>query len=169
MLDDNFNKEFEKHGFVKEIFDLEKGIGSSKLFDFYDETTTFGIMCKLEKMNSYSRILNIQRCVFLNILAVGIEKEENRKKGFFKNVIEKLEKFCKTQGITLFVSNILEYSLVKTFNKNGFGIISYEEYTNDVSISKDMLRDEIIDDLLKKSYEIHSFKIFEEKNYLYLN
>ena len=165
MLDDNFNKEFEKHGFVKEICDLEKGSGSVKLFDFYDETTTFGIMCKLERMNSCSRILNIQRCIFLNILAVGIEKVENRKKGFFKNVIEKLEKFCKSQGISLFVSNILEDSLVKILNKNGFGIISYE-YANQVSISKDMLRDEIIDDLLKKSYEIHGFKIFEENNYL---
>ena len=165
MLDDNFNKEFEKHGFVKEICDLEKGSGSVKLFDFYDEETTFGIVCKLEKMNSYGRILNIHRCIFLNIKAVGIEKEENHKKGIFKNIIEKLEKFCKSQGISLFVSNILEDSLVETLNKNGFGIISYE-YANQVSISKDILGEEIIDDLLKKSYEIHGFKIFEENNYL---
>jgi len=159
MLDDNFNKEFEKHGFVKEICDLEKGGFSAKLFDFYDEETTFGIMCKLEKMNSYGRILNIQRCIFLNIKAVGIEKEENRKKGFFKNIIEKLEKFCKSQGVSLIVSNILEDNLVKILNKNGFGIISFE-YTKPVSISNEILREEIIDDLLKKSYEIHSFKKF---------
>lgn len=159
MLVENFDKEFENHGFVKEIDNLEKG-GTSKLFDFYDETTSFGLMCKMEKINSYGQILNFERSIFLNILAVEIEKEENRKKGLLKNVIEKLDFFCKKQRVSLLVSNILEDNFVRILNKNGFGIISLE-YTKPVTIFKNTLDEESMNDLLKKSYEIHCFKIFD--------
>ena len=151
-----------KNDFKKEIFNLEKG---SKLFDFYDEITNFGIMFKFENLPSYSQILNIEKCIFFNILAIGIENEENRKKGFFKNTIKILEDFCKENGISLLVSNILDDNLVKTLNKNGFGIISLG-YTNRVSVFEDILDDDdqncIMNEILKKSYEIHSFKIFKE-------
>ena len=130
-----------------------------------DEITNFGMMFKFEKLPSYSQILNIEKCIFFNILAIGIEKEENRKKGFFKNTIKILEDFCKENGISLLVSNILDDNLVKTLNKNGFGIISLG-YTNRVSVFEDILDYDdqhcIMNDILKKSYEIHSFKIFKE-------
>ena len=170
-MSNNFMENFEyrlKNDFKKEIFNLERGSGtSSKLFDFYDEITNFGIMFKFEKLPSYSQILNIEKCIFFNILAIGIEKEENRKKGFFKNTIKILEDFCKENGISLLISNILDDNLVKTLNKNGFGIISLG-YTNRVSVFEDILDDDddqhycIMNDILKKSYEIHSFKIFKK-------
>ena len=168
-MSNNFMENFEyqlNNDFKKEIFNLKRGSGTmSKLFDFYDEITNFGIMFKFEKLPSYSQILNIEKCIFFNILAIGIEKEENRKKGFFKNTIKILEDFCKENGISLLVSNILDDNLVKTLNKNGFGIISLG-YTNRVSVFEDILDDDdqhcIMNEILKKSYEIHSFKIFKE-------
>lgn len=162
MMEDlinKFNIAFENYKFEDKIIELRKGLeNETKNFEFHHEKTTFGLLCRLEKMPNYSRIFKIKECVFFNIVAVGIEKEENRKKGFFRNIISEIEKFCEIQHISLIVTNILENNFAKTLNMNGFGIISFQFEKPAFMIYKDVISK---DEILNNSYEIHCFKIFE--------
>lgn len=127
---ERFNSSFryfdiDKH--VRNAREDEGDIPYSEYFTYTDEITTLKIDLSLKKNLTINRLLNIRdptiKFIFIDVQRVNISNIENRKKGYFKTIINRLEEICKQKKIILLVSDIQNRELAINLNKNGFKLI----------------------------------------------
>lgn len=146
----HFTKKKEKDVDVDVDDDDDVDVDVDDDVDFVDDDL-FKIQMKIEeRFYDLGKLFGYEKSFLLmNIKQVALS-EKYQKQGYFRLVMKFIEKYCKSKGIHLLVSQILNPKLVMTLKKNNFIIVIDNE-----------IKDEIKEEDMMNMTNVNAVKIFE--------